>query len=104
MVHRSIKKIVAVLKKKLKEEGFPECEVYLFGSYARGEASKDSDIDLCLVSDSFKKNKKKYEKIAVYIAFRVDYRIQIVLADKYKFYKDPLSPLFSSVRREAIAA
>ena len=26
-------------------------EVYLFGSYARGDASPNSDVDLCIVSD-----------------------------------------------------
>lgn len=26
-------------------------EVYLFGSHARGEARRDSDVDLCLVAD-----------------------------------------------------
>src|SRR2546428_12049810 len=29
----------------------PLCEVYLFGSHARGEARPDSDVDLCLVAD-----------------------------------------------------
>jgi len=29
----------------------PVREVYLFGSYARGEARLDSDVDLCIVAD-----------------------------------------------------
>jgi uncharacterized protein len=29
----------------------PVREVYLFGSHARGEARRDSDIDLCIVAD-----------------------------------------------------
>jgi len=29
----------------------PVREVYLFGSYARGEARSDSDVDLCIVAD-----------------------------------------------------
>ena len=28
----------------------PVTEVYLFGSHARGEARKDSDVDLCIVA------------------------------------------------------
>ena len=29
----------------------PVRQVYLFGSYARGEAREDSDVDLCIVAD-----------------------------------------------------
>src|SRR4051812_42371647 len=29
----------------------PLCEVWLFGSHARGEARPDSDVDLCLVAE-----------------------------------------------------
>ena len=29
----------------------PMKAVYLFGSYARGEARRDSDVDLCIVTD-----------------------------------------------------
>ncbi|MBI4024206.1 MAG: nucleotidyltransferase domain-containing protein [Verrucomicrobia bacterium] len=29
----------------------PVREVYLFGSYARGEAQPDSDVDLCIVAE-----------------------------------------------------
>lgn len=29
----------------------PVCKVYLFGSHARGEASADSDVDLCIVAE-----------------------------------------------------
>ena len=35
------------------KEGIPVREAILFGSYAKGNADKNSDIDLALVSDSF---------------------------------------------------
>ena len=33
------------------DRALPVREVYLFGSYARGEARPDSDVDLCIVAD-----------------------------------------------------
>ena len=36
--------------------GIPLKEVFLFGSYARGDADKNSDIDVALIADSFGKN------------------------------------------------
>ena len=37
----------------LVSDEFPLNEVYLFGSYARGNAREYSDIDLAIVSDKF---------------------------------------------------
>lgn len=41
---------------KLKNDGTPIQSAYLFGSYAKGTARKDSDIDVCVVSPTFGKN------------------------------------------------
>ena len=35
---------------------------YLFGSYAKGRADKNSDIDICIVSSSFSDN-RQFERI-----------------------------------------
>ncbi|MFH1652795.1 MAG: nucleotidyltransferase domain-containing protein [Pseudomonadota bacterium] len=104
MVPKSIRSVLKKYKAALIEEGFPKFDMYLFGSYARGDERTDSDIDLCLVSDAFKSKKREYEKKAVFIAYHIDPRIQVVVTDPYKFKKDPLSPLFSRVRKECIAA
>jgi predicted nucleotidyltransferase len=46
-------KIVKKILKALKDSGIVISEGYLFGSYARNEAGKDSDIDLALISEEF---------------------------------------------------
>lgn len=43
--------LVRAISKRLKEQ-YGAKEVILFGSYARGEASEDSDIDLLVISES----------------------------------------------------
>lgn len=58
MEHR--KKIPEEVVKVIEEfvikviEKYPDAEVYLFGSYARGDWLENSDIDLIVVSDHFK--------------------------------------------------
>lgn len=104
MAQRTIKPIVKKFKEALEKEDFPKAQVFLFGSYARGDARPDSDIDICLVSPAFKQNKIKFKRLATFIAFHVDPRIQVVLTHPHKFWKDPLSPLFSRIRKEAKAA
>lgn len=40
----------------------PVCEVYLFGSHARGDARPDSDVDLCIVADGAEKQAETTER------------------------------------------
>lgn len=37
----------------IKAKGIPVQKVIVFGSWARGASTKDSDIDVCLVSEKF---------------------------------------------------
>lgn len=103
MAPKEIKRIIDRYKSSLAKAGLPRFKLYLFGSYARGEARRDSDIDVCLVSKSFARQKEKYRKLATIVAYEVDPRIQVVVSDPVHFKKDRLSPLFSRIRKEAIA-
>lgn len=50
-----VKKIINDYKLALKNLGITVDRAILFGSFARGKARKDSDIDLIIVSEDFKK-------------------------------------------------
>ena len=50
-----IKRIINDYKLALKSLGITVQKTILFGSFARGNARKDSDIDLIIVSEDFKK-------------------------------------------------
>ena len=58
MTKRTInKKIVSIInqyRKELEASGIRVKKILLYGSYARGKARKDSDIDLVVISDDFK--------------------------------------------------
>ncbi len=48
------------------EENFPGCTIILFGSYSKGEDTKESDIDIAIIGSKEKridKLVKKFEKI-----------------------------------------
>lgn len=103
MVPKSIGNVIRKFKSALKSAEFPPFRIVVFGSYARGDARKDSDIDLCLVSRFFKGKEEKFRRKATLVAFDLDPRIQVVAATPERL-KDALSPLFSYVRKEGIVA
>ena len=86
----------------LNKSGIPIEKAYLYGSYARNEANKESDIDVMLISDYFDTND-------VYILSKpwnytadIDYRIEPVSVSKKRYISDDVSPLLEIVRKEGI--
>lgn len=53
-ISRKVKNSIDSYIKVLKEDDLPIRHVFLFGSYARGNAKSWSDIDLCIISPRFK--------------------------------------------------
>lgn len=87
--------------KSLSKTGIRVNKAYLFGSYAKGAAKKDSDIDICIVSPSFGKDYfAEMVKLRKY-SLKIDSRIEPVpflpedLNDKY-------STLASEIRKFGI--
>lgn len=56
MTDHYIQQLAVKYKNALIKENIPVNAVYLFGSYAKGNQTKASDIDFCVVSKSFGKN------------------------------------------------
>jgi predicted nucleotidyltransferase len=72
--------VIKILKsfKKRVESSVKLKKLILFGSQARGNANKSSDIDLILVSEDFK-NKKSYQRSApFYLQWDYDYNTDII--------------------------
>jgi len=51
--------IVKKYTQKLKKTGIPINAVWVFGSYAKGKIHKGSDLDVCIVSSLFGKDRQK---------------------------------------------
>ncbi len=50
-----IRKKAEILKEELEKKGFLVTSIYLFGSYAKGNWLKTSDVDLIVISEGFEK-------------------------------------------------
>ena len=86
----------------LNNNGISIDKAYLYGSYARNEATEESDIDVMLLSKLFDKN---FDNIAGKIwTLSKDYDILIepYMVGTNKFQTDEYSPIFEIVRREGI--
>jgi len=88
-------KIINVLKKymqALHSNGINLEHAFLYGSYARDEASDESDIDILLVSDYFDTSDiYKFSK-PWRIAADIDHRIEPVSIASRRFLMDESSP------------
>ncbi len=63
---------------ELTATGIPISKAYLYGSYAKGKAKSDSDIDICVVSPEFGKDLVDEMVKLRQISRRVDDRIEAI--------------------------
>ena len=57
-------------------------KIYLYGSYSKGKANKDSDIDVALVYDEFKGNYIKTLGDLYFKTIDIDTRIEPVIVER----------------------
>jgi predicted nucleotidyltransferase len=76
MVTEEIGRIVDEFARQLRENHIEYDSLVLFGSYARGDFHKDSDVDIAVISPHFGKN-RLFERIKLMkISSKVDARIE----------------------------
>lgn len=83
-------------------EGIPVTKAILFGSYANGNQSKLSDIDLLLLSPAFDRERNRYIARIWALTKVVDYKIEPVVVGEQRFQEDDCSPLLETIRQEGI--
>ncbi len=97
----SVKEYVELLR----SDGFPVEKVILFGSRAKNLAKRDSDIDICVVSDKFGKNYHEEGKYLFRKLWEMKRRgnIEPVGYSPKDFYsKEKNSPLLHEIKRHGI--
>ena len=65
------KKYIALLEKRIKLE-----QAYLYGSYAKGTSTTDSDIDIAVVSDEFSGDLVEDQLLLMRMRREIDNRIE----------------------------
>ena len=84
----------------LKSSGIPIDKVFLFGSYARGEATSESDIDIMLISSFFDSPNLELKAQVWGLTRKVDTRIEPYIIGMKRFMLDDGSPLLQIVKQE----
>jgi predicted nucleotidyltransferase len=94
----TIRRYVALLN----TEGLSVKKAFLFGSYANGDATDQSDIDVMIVSDSYDENSDIAAGKMWRLTRSVNIRIEPFLIGTDKFKNDNTSPLLSMIKREGL--
>jgi len=94
--------IIRAYLKVLKQEGIVIEKAFLYGSYARDEASESSDIDLLLVSSLFDTDDDYVLSKPWVYTTKVDHRIEPLAVGLKRFKTDNVSPILELVRQEGI--
>ncbi len=79
--------------------------LYLFGSYARGEEDKESDLDVLVVLDGFNHYAAEVDRtgdLCAKLSLKYDVSISRVFVSGQD-WKERRSPFLENVREEAIA-
>lgn len=83
------------------------CDVILYGSYARGDYTAESDIDVMLIVDISENEELEYALLLADSVVDLNLEFDVVLSplveskEKYEKYKN-INPLFKNVEREGI--
>lgn len=100
MTIETIRQAVNATREALKDEmTFPE--VYLFGSYASGNPSQDSDIDLCFLSGKSVDPWQAQIEVRKVIFDRLDTPLDILVFERMDFLNR--ASLVSTLEHEIVA-
>lgn len=102
MDKREAVRIIGNFSKALKKHGVYADYLILYGSYAKGTARPDSDIDVAVVSGSFGKDRVEEGMMLFRIAGTVDSRLEPVPISIKAYENDTWIPLIYEIREKGI--
>lgn len=101
MSRAKAKKIVAKYARELKTRKIPFFAVYLFGSFAKGKPTKESDIDVAIITNILKRNRDKNVLELWRARENIDNRIE-PHGFSPKDFKDYWNPMAHEVKKTGI--
>ena len=100
-IKKEIQKIASEYRLIIENSGIPVERMVLFGSYARGNQRKDSDIDICVVSSKFGKDEMMEIGRLNFLRWKLDNRIEAHPVSS-KDYKSIATPFISEIQKYGI--
>lgn len=97
-VIKTIKKFIRALE----HEGISVERVILYGSYAKGKARADSDIDVAVVSKDFGKDRVEEGMSLFRIAGGIDSRLEPVPFSLKQYENDTWVPLIYEIKKYGV--
>lgn len=82
----------------VQRQGIPVTRAVLFGSWAKGKARKDSDIDICLVSPQFGKDDLVEMRYLLMETMAVDSRIEPISLS-VEDYENDATPFIIEIKK-----
>ncbi|MGM0454244.1 MAG: nucleotidyltransferase domain-containing protein [Thermodesulfobacteriota bacterium] len=86
---------------------YPEARIRAYGSYTRGTATHESDLDVCVVLKQVTPNDRfRISDLAWEVGFDNEVFISTIVISEKEYEHGPLSdsPLIESIRTEGVAA
>lgn len=102
MVQTDVIEIVKQFIRNLENDGIIIKFAYLYGSFARNEATIDSDIDVLLVSDMFDTDDDYILSKPWLPKYRNDFRIEPISIGTKRFQNDDVSPIIQIAQQEGL--
>ena len=102
MVDKQIIKKITKYVNLIKDLGISTEIIYLFGSFANNTNTKDSDIDLMIVSKDFDKMNDRLAGKLWSLTKKVDSRIEPYFIGLERYNTDQVSHLIQIIKQEGI--
>jgi len=98
--------IIETFARRVREE-FPEARVWAFGSRARGDATRESDFDVCVVLEKVERpDARRVRHLAWEVAFENETVLNTIILSAEEFEKGPMSEstLVANILRDGFPA
>jgi predicted nucleotidyltransferase len=98
----TVKKAVERYLEKIEGEGIRVRKAYLYGSYARGDFRRDSDIDVCVIAENIRSTSgKDWLKLAK-ARWDIDLRIEPIGYSVEEFEEKEWLPLIHEIQSNGV--